>query len=117
MDLAYRPWRDGFAMRLFAIGRHDPGSYHEGCLAGLGVDQRDPANDRRLVDYRIAALIVEFVTGGRFRSLTRRPLAARLTALERDWPSGGWRSEAVSESCRLALQLVLDRMCARRADA
>ncbi|MBX9860424.1 MAG: hypothetical protein K2Y20_12670 [Sphingomonas sp.] len=153
MDIAYRPWHDGFAMRMFVLGRHDPGNYYAGYIAGWGVDQRDPTSDRRLVDYMLAAPMAEFVTGGRFRSLPRRALADRLPAavldeprkglqaadwhlgfdsarasmreelariaacapasslldidrlmaLERDWPSGGWGSEAVSESYRLAM--------------
>lgn len=152
-DLSYRPWHDGFAMRLFVLGRNDPGNYYKGYLGGWGVDQRDPTSDRRLVDYMLAAPMAEYVAGGRFRSLPRRALADRLpaavldeqgkgeqaadwhlgldaaratlreelariaacepagtlldldrlNALERDWPMGGWGTEAVSRDYRLAL--------------
>jgi len=153
LDLSYRPWHDGFAMRLFVLGRNDPGNHYKGYLGGWGVDQRDPTSDRRLVEYMLAAPMAEYVAGGRFRSLPRRALAdrlpaavldeprkglqaadwhlgldaaraalreelariaacapagslldlERLTALERDWPSHGWGTEAVSRDYRLAM--------------
>lgn len=84
LDLSYRPWRDGFAMRLWALGRHDPGNYYKGYLGGWGIDQRDPTSDRRLVDYMLAAPMAEYVAGGQFRSLPRRALADRLPALVLD---------------------------------
>lgn len=89
MDLAYRPWHDGFAMRMFVLGRHDPGNYHMGYRAGWGVDQRDPTSDRRLVDYMLAAPMAEYVAGGRFRSLPRRALADRLPAAVLNEPRKG----------------------------
>ena len=49
-DLLYRPWRDGFAMRLWSMSRGDPGNGHKGTLAGWGIDRRDPTADKRLVE-------------------------------------------------------------------
>ncbi len=71
---------DGFAQRLRALGRHDPGNYYKGYIAGWGVDQRDPTSDRRLVEYMLAVPMREFVAGGQFRSLVRRALADRVPA-------------------------------------
>lgn len=73
-----RAWRDGFAMRLHVMGRHDPGNHNKGYLAGWKIDQRDPTGDRRLVEYMLAAPMADYVAGGRFRSLPRRVLADRL---------------------------------------
>lgn len=77
-DLSDRSWRDGFSMRLRVMGRHDPGNYNKGYVAGWKIDQRDPTGDRRLVEYMLAAPMAEYVAGGRFRSLPRRVLADRL---------------------------------------
>ncbi|MBA3878814.1 MAG: asparagine synthetase B [Sphingobium sp.] len=89
LDLSYRPWDDGFAMRLFVLGRNDPGNYYKGYIGGWGVDQRDPTSDRRLVDYMLAAPMAEYVAGGQFRSLPRRALADRLPAAVLDEPRKG----------------------------
>jgi asparagine synthase (glutamine-hydrolysing) len=89
MDMDYRPWHDGFAMRLWVMGRNDPGNLYKGYLAGWGVDQRDPTSDRRLVDYMLGVPMAEYVAGGRFRSLPRRALADRLPAAVLDEPRKG----------------------------
>lgn len=113
-DVHYRPWRNGWDMRRWVLGRSDPGGYTKGFLAGWGVDVRDPTGDRRLVEFCLAAPMSEYVQDGRFRSLPRRALADRLptAVLEArgkgvqaiDWHVGASaaRADIASEVARLA---------------
>ena len=113
MDLRHRPWRDGHAMRLWALGRHDPGNYYKGYLAGWGIDQRDPTSDRRLVDYMLSVPMAEFVADGRFRSLPRRALADRLPPEVLDEPRKGLQAadwHLGVDAARAALRDELDRI-------
>ncbi|WP_337848452.1 asparagine synthase-related protein [Sphingomonas sp.] len=153
LDLSYRPWRNGFDLRLWVLRRMDSGNYNKGILGGWGIDQRDPTADRRLLEYCLSLPTEQFLLRGMPRSLVRRALADRLPphvlnerrkglqaidwhenltaaraevaaeierlatcheaaetldvermrALVRDWPSGGWHTDAVSQAYRLAL--------------
>jgi asparagine synthase (glutamine-hydrolysing) len=77
-DLTFKPWADGFAMRLFGLRWGDLGTWNKGTLAGWGIDQRDPTSDRRLVEFCLAVPPREFLRGGMPRSLIRRAMAGRL---------------------------------------
>lgn len=79
-DVDYRPWRNGWDMRRWVLGRVDMGAYAKGFLAGWGVDVRDPTSDRRLVEFCLSVPMGEYVRDGQFRSLARRALADRLPA-------------------------------------
>lgn len=78
LDFSYHPWGDGFAMRLWVLGRVDLGNYNKGVLGGWGVDQRDPTADRRLIEFCLSAPTEQFLKGGLTRSLLRRSLSDRL---------------------------------------
>ncbi len=78
LDFSYRPWRDGFAMRLWVMRRNDPGNMNKGMLAGWGVDRRDPLADKRLVEYCLSIPTEEYVAGGVQRALAKDALADRL---------------------------------------
>lgn len=78
LDLSYRPWADGFDMRLWALGRGDPGNHNKAALAGWGIDQRDPTADRRLVEFCLSVPMEEYLNDGVPRSLAKRALADRL---------------------------------------
>jgi asparagine synthase (glutamine-hydrolysing) len=80
LDFSYRPWKDGLAMRLWAIGRMDLGNYYKGALGGWGLDMRDPTADRRLVEFCLSVPTEEFYKDGVTRSLAKRALADRLPA-------------------------------------
>src|SRR5207245_10521317 len=54
LDLSYRPSKDGFAARLWALRFADPGNYNKGVLGGWRVDQRDPTADVRLLEFCLA---------------------------------------------------------------
>jgi asparagine synthase (glutamine-hydrolysing) len=78
LDLVYRPWKDSFAMRLWALQRVDPGNYRKGRLAGWQLDHRDPTADVRLLEFCLAVPTEQFLSDGMQRALARRTLADRL---------------------------------------
>jgi asparagine synthase (glutamine-hydrolysing) len=78
LDFSYRPWRDGFAMRVWAVRRVDLGNYNKGTLGGWGIDQRDPTADKALIEYCLSVPTEQFLLNGKPRSLARRALADRL---------------------------------------
>lgn len=80
LDLSYRPWADGAAMRLWGLQRVDMGVYNKGTLAGWGIDLRDPTADRRLIEFALRVPESEFIRDGVPRSLARRAFAGRLPA-------------------------------------
>jgi asparagine synthase (glutamine-hydrolysing) len=77
-DLAFRPWKDGFALRLHCLQLADPGNHLKAHLGALHVDHRDPTADRRLLEFCFAVPMDQFLRGGRLRALARRALADRL---------------------------------------
>jgi asparagine synthase (glutamine-hydrolysing) len=78
LDFSYRPRRDGVALRLWVIGRTDPGNYNKGSLGGWGIDRRDPTSDRRLLEFCLRVPDEQYMHGGVPRSLIRRALTDRL---------------------------------------
>jgi asparagine synthase (glutamine-hydrolysing) len=80
LDLDYRPAGDAHEARLAMLRRVDQGNYKKGTLGGWGVDLRDPAGDRRLVEFCLSVPPGAFIAGGRPRGLARRAFADRLPA-------------------------------------
>jgi asparagine synthase (glutamine-hydrolysing) len=80
LDLTYRPATDPVESRLWVLRRVDGGNYKKGMLGGWGVDQRDPAADRRLVEFCLSVPVEQFLARGVPRSLARRALADRVPA-------------------------------------
>jgi asparagine synthase (glutamine-hydrolysing) len=78
LDFSYRPPRDGFEMRLWVMGRNDPGNMIKGTLAGWGIDRRDPMADKRLVEYCLSIPTEQYLADGVPRALAKRALADRL---------------------------------------
>jgi len=78
LDLSYRPWADGRAMRLWGLERVDMGPYNKGTLGGWGIDLRDPTADRRLIEWALRVPEEQYILGGEPRSLARRAFADRL---------------------------------------
>ena len=89
LDLAYRPWKDGFAMRLWALRRVDPGNYNMGVLGGWHVDCRDPTADVRLLEFCLSVPTEQFLADGKPRALARHALADRVPQLVLDEPRSG----------------------------
>jgi len=77
-DLAYRPWKDGLALRLRLLELVDPGNYQKGGLAYLKADNRDPTADVRLLEFCFAVPMEQFLRDGMPKALARRALADRL---------------------------------------
>jgi asparagine synthase (glutamine-hydrolysing) len=78
LDLLYRPWKDGFDMRVWALQNTDPGNSNKGALGRWHVDQRDPTADLRLIEFCLAVPTEQFLCNGMPRALARRALADRL---------------------------------------
>ncbi len=78
LDLVYRPWKDGFAMRVWALQRVDPGNYRKAGLGGWQIDHRDPTADVRLLEFCLSTPTEQFLHDGIPRALARRALADRL---------------------------------------
>ncbi|HEY0106807.1 MAG TPA: asparagine synthase-related protein [Rhizomicrobium sp.] len=134
LDFTYRPRKDGFATRLWALRRIDMGNVNKGTLAGWGIDQRDPTTDRRLVEFCLGAPTEQFLSNGVTRALARRAFVDRVPATvlnERrrgrqaaDWHEGvnAARAPIVAELARLgdnaaaARALDLDRLQGLAAD-
>jgi asparagine synthase (glutamine-hydrolysing) len=77
-DLVYRPRKDGFETRLWAMRRIDLGNMHKGILGGWGLDVRDPTSDRRLVEYCLSLPEEEILVDGMTKALSRRAFAGRV---------------------------------------
>jgi asparagine synthase (glutamine-hydrolysing) len=80
LDLDYRPRGDGHEARLWILRRVDQGNYKKGTLGGWGVDLRDPAADKRLIEFCLSIPAAEYLAGGRPRSLALSSFADRLPA-------------------------------------
>jgi asparagine synthase (glutamine-hydrolysing) len=113
LDFTYRPWKDGVAMRLWALNRTDIGNGRKATLGGWGIDVRDPTADRRLIEFCLSVPTEQFFRNGAPRALARAALADRVPAEvlnERrrglqavDWHEGmtAARSQILEEIARL----------------
>jgi asparagine synthase (glutamine-hydrolysing) len=89
LDLAYRPWKDGFSMRLWLLRRFDEGYYKKGVLGGWHIDERDPTADVRLLEFCFSVPTEQFLSNGEQRALAKRALADRLPQLVLKEPRKG----------------------------
>jgi asparagine synthase (glutamine-hydrolysing) len=113
LDLVYRPWKDGFAMRLWALQRADPGNYNKGFLGGWQIDYRDPTADVRLLEFCLAVPTEQFFRGGVRRALAKRTLADRLPKVVLEEPRKGLQAADWHEGLAAAREQVaaeLDRL-------
>jgi asparagine synthase (glutamine-hydrolysing) len=77
-DVAFRPFKDGLALRLHLLQFGDPGNYNKASVSGRQIDFRDPTADVRLLDFCFAAPMEQFLRDGLPRALARSALADRL---------------------------------------
>lgn len=75
-----RPPRDAAARRLKFLRTTDPGNYRKRSLAEWGVEERDPTNDRRLVEFCFSLPPEALLDSGVRRPALRRALAGRVPA-------------------------------------
>jgi asparagine synthase (glutamine-hydrolysing) len=97
-DIVYRPWKDGFAMRLWALQSVDFGNYQKGILGGWQIDFRDPTADVRLLEFCLAVPTEQYLRKGVPRSLARRALADRMPKLVLDETRKGLQAADWHES-------------------
>lgn len=121
-DFAGRPWKDGFALRLWIMTGRDRGILSKGPLAGWALDTRCPLADRRLTEFCLSVPTDEFLFKGVRRSLARRALADRvppavLNECKRGYQVADWhealtgaRAEVATEVERLAAHPVAVKM-------
>jgi asparagine synthase (glutamine-hydrolysing) len=83
-DFAYRPSKDAYATRLWALGRTDGGAYHKGILGGWGIDMRDPTADRGLIELCLSIPMAQYLRGGHIRALARGAFSDRLPTVVLD---------------------------------
>jgi asparagine synthase (glutamine-hydrolysing) len=110
LDFVYRPWKDGFSMRLWGLRTNDPGNYNKGVLGGWHVDGRDPTADVRLLEFCLAVPTEQFLSNGIERALARRALADRLPKLVLENPRRGsqaadWHERLTAVRHRVASEL------------
>ncbi len=122
LDLAYRPWKDGYAARLWALRRGDRGPHQKGVLAGWGIDVRDPTADRRLVEFCLATPTDQFMRDGAPRALARRALADRLpaevlNAALKGYQGADWHEGLTAARGELATEIERLAACAPAAAA
>jgi asparagine synthase (glutamine-hydrolysing) len=73
-----RPARNSRDGRWKMLRMADPGNYRKRSLAEWGVEERDPTNDRRLVDFCFSLPPEALLDGGVRRPALRRALAGRV---------------------------------------
>lgn len=122
LNLSYRPWSDGFAMRLWVISRVDPGNLNKGALGGWGIDQRDPTADKRLVEYCLSLPSEQYLSDGVTRALAKRALADRLPQAvlnerKRGYQAADWHEGLNAARADIAAELDRLAACAPAAKA
>ena len=122
LDFSYRPWQDGFAMRLWVMQRNDPGNYNKGYLGGWGIDHRDPLADKRLVEYCLSIPTEEYLANGVTRALAKRALADRLPQAvlnerKRGYQAVDWHEGLTAARPEIAVELERLVACAPAARA
>jgi len=110
LDLVYRPWKNGFAMRLWALQRVDPGNFRKAGLGSWQVDHRDPTADVRLLEFCLSVPTDQFMRGGVQRSLARRALADRLPPEVLDEPRRGLQVADWHEDLTAARRDIVDEL-------
>jgi asparagine synthase (glutamine-hydrolysing) len=115
LDFSYRPWTDGFAMRLWVMSRVDRGDLNKGALGGWGVDWRDPLADKRLVEFCLSIPTDQYLHDGAPRALAREALADRLphavlAESRAGYQAADWHEGLTANRTELAAEL--DRLAA-----
>jgi asparagine synthase (glutamine-hydrolysing) len=122
LDFTYRPWKDGFAMRVWVLTGTDLGNYNKGSLGGWGIDRRDPLADKRLVEYCLGIPTDEFIANGLPRALARRAFSDRLppaiaNARKRGYQGADWHERLTAARGEVAAELDRLAACAPAAKA
>lgn len=122
LDLAYRPWKDSVAMRLWALHRVDVGNYTKGLLGGWQIDCRSPTADVRLLEFCLTVPTEQFLRNGMHRALAHDALSDRLPQLILDEPRKGlqaadWHERLTAARDRVKTELDRFGACPPVAEA
>jgi asparagine synthase (glutamine-hydrolysing) len=110
-DPVFRPWSDSRAMRLAIIRRSENAGYAMATEAAFGITQRDPAADRRLVEFCLSLDRSCYVAGGIQKRLFKLAMADRMPAatLAETAPKGyqavDWHENLTRDRDRLAVEI------------
>jgi asparagine synthase (glutamine-hydrolysing) len=85
------PARDGGARRRALLRMADPGNYRKRSLAEWGIEERDPTNDRRLVQFCFSLPPEALLEDGVRRPALRRALGGRVPGAVLDQPLRGYQ--------------------------
>lgn len=121
IDTSFRPRRNGIGDRLRTLQGLDLGNYNKGMLAGWGIDVRDPAADRDLVQFCLRVPASEYLVDGRPRALALAALADRVHPAVLEERRKGFQAADWQQSVAGALGQIEDeverlRACAPAAD-
>lgn len=110
VDLGFRPWKNGFDMRLWNLFHSDPGNSNKGVLGGWKIDQRDPTADIRLIKFCLSVPTEQFFRHGISKVLARRALSDRLPRkileeTRRGVQSADWFERLTAERQRVVFEL------------
>lgn len=83
------PAHDSKARRWKYLRMADPGNYRKRTLAEWGLEERDPTNDRRLVEFCFSLPPEAFLDGGVRRPALRHALSGRVPQVVLDQPLRG----------------------------
>jgi len=122
LDFSFRPWIDGFRLRVWGMTRLDLAEANKGALAGWGLDYRDPSADKRLVEFCLSVPTDQYLADGEPRALARRAFSDRLpstvlSARKRGYQAADWHEGLTAARADVAAEL--DRLagCAPAARA
>ena len=120
LDFAYRPPKDGVAVRLWAMTRFELAELYKGALAGGGIDYRDPLADKRLVEYCLSVPTDEYLFNGLPRALARRAFSDRLPAAvlnqrKRGYQAADWHEDLTAARASISAELHRLSTCAPAA--
>lgn len=101
-DMSFRPWADGRRMRIEALKWFDIAEYFTAAQA-LGIEQRDPTSDLRLIEFCLAVPDRQYLRAGQDRWLLRRAMADILPAEILDAKTKGLQAADWYESATAAL--------------
>ncbi|MFN3387870.1 MAG: asparagine synthetase B family protein [Allosphingosinicella sp.] len=106
LDLSYRPRADSIEARLSLLEGTDFGNYNKGTLAGWGIDYRDPAADRRLIELCLSFPPEAWLGDGRPRGLARQMLDGRVppevtSETRRGFQAADWHEALTASRARL----------------
>ena len=121
-DLGFRPAKDSFSDRAWALSSVDPGNYAKGALGGWRVDIRDPTADLRLLEFCFSVPTEQFLSDGTPRALALLALADRLPKNVLEETRGGlqaadWYEQLTAARGEIAQELDRLAACAPSARA